>query len=106
MESENKFMFERLESVQSMILPPTLFDGKIERELLLSDEFVDSCVNAYSLVDELLAMLAGHGSTNADVISWWKTNAPGTGVSEYSELPNSEFGRVVIHLIESAMHLK
>lgn len=106
METEKKFLFERLESVQSMMLPPTLFDGIIERELNLSDEFVDSCVSAYSLIDELLAMLAGHGSTNVDVISWWKANAPRAGVSEYSELPNSEFGRVVIHLIESAMCLK
>ncbi len=106
MESEKKFLFERLESVQSMMFPPTLFDGKIERELNLSDEFVDACVSAYSLIDELLAMLAGHGSNSADVIFWWKANAPGTVVSEYSELTNSEFGRVVIYLIESAMHLK
>lgn len=106
MESEKKFLFERLESVQTMMLPPTLFDGKVERELHLSDQFVDSYVSAYSLIDELLAMLAGHESTHADVISWWKANASVTGVSEYSELPNSEFGRVAIYLIESAMHQK
>lgn len=99
-------LFERLESIQSMMFPPTLFDGKIERELNLSEEFIDSCAIAYGLVDELLAMVAASRSTYAEVIARWKAIEFGTDKNEYAELSKSEFGRVVIYLIESAMHLK
>ncbi|MGL3806142.1 hypothetical protein ACSYDW_08605 [Paeniglutamicibacter sp. R2-26] len=99
-------LFERLESIQSMIFPPTLFDEKVERELNLSEEFVDSCVIAYGLVDELLAIVAASRTTYADVIARWKAIESEADDNEYTELSKSEFGRVVIHLIESAIRLK
>lgn len=99
-------VFERLESIQSMMFPPTLFDGKIERELNLSDEFVDSHVIAFGLVDELLAMVAASRTTHADVVAHGMAIESGTYENEYTKLSKSEFGRVVIYLIESAIHLR
>lgn len=103
---EMNLVFERLESIQSMMFPPTLFDGKIERELDLSEEFVDSCVIAYALVDELLAMVAASRMTYAEVIARWREIEFGVDENEYTVLSKSDFGRVMIYLIESAIHLK
>ncbi|MHC6175657.1 hypothetical protein [Glutamicibacter sp. X7] len=103
-------LYERLESIQSMMFPPTTFDGKIEKELNLSEEFVDSYVIAYGILDELLSMLASSRTAYSEVIAFWKAIASETSendrADEYALLKKSEFGRTVIHVIGSAMHLK
>ena len=99
-------IFARLESVQSRMFPPTIFDGKIERELNLSDGFVDSYVIAYSLLEELLATAAASRTSYADLVALWTAIESGQCENQYDELSKSEFGRVVIYLIDSAVHLK
>lgn len=98
-------LHERLEAIQSMILEPTTFDDKMERELNLSDDFVNSHVIAYGLVDELLAMVAASRTTYAEVLARWQAIGSGADENEYTELSKTELGRVVIYLIESALRL-
>ena len=92
------------------LFPPTTFDGKIEKQLNLSEDFVDSYVIAYGILDEMLAMLASNRATYSEVIAFWKAIASESSendrADEYALLKKSEFGRTVIHMIRSAMHLK
>lgn len=60
---------------------------------------------SYSLVDELLAHLAGVQSTFGDAEIWWRIHGPQVDSSEYHDLSNSEFGRVAINLIEFTMNV-
>ncbi|WP_349931873.1 hypothetical protein ABNP34_16240 (plasmid) [Glutamicibacter mishrai] len=104
------FLYERLEAIQSMIFPPTTFDGKIEKQLNLSEEFVDSYVITYGILDEMLAMLASSRTTYSEVIAFWKAIASETSendhADDYALLKKSEFGRTIIHMVGSVMHLK
>lgn len=96
-------LFKQLESIQAMTLHPALFSDNIRSELELSDSFVDSQVEAYSLLEELTGILAGRPGSCEMVRDWWKVNGSRESSSEYYGLQNSEFERVVIHLVESAI---
>ncbi|ALG27787.1 hypothetical protein AOZ07_01415 [Glutamicibacter halophytocola] len=103
-------LHERLIAIQALMFPPTFFDGKIEEELNLSVEFVDSHVMAYGLVEELLAMVASSRTTYSEVSAFWKSLIAGSAgtdfIDAYSMLKRSEFGRIVVHMIDSAVHQK
>lgn len=106
MDQHEKLLFLRLEEVQSMFFPPTIFNDRMEGDLNLSKEFINAVVGAYSLVDELLAHLAGVQATYGDAVIWWRSNGPHVVTSDYHELMHSEFGRLAIYLIESAMKIE